>query len=254
MRLVITNLEYRPTPGLPPILAVPRLEIPDNSVTAIVGPNGAGKTTLLRVLDQHGTDMSGSNAASIRIEPAHEKTVSYRPYHILQEPERNVCGHLTVEENIRLALHRVDETTTATVMKARREWSEILPGLVRNQLVKYLSGGEKQVLGLLLALARSPSLLLLDEHTASLDEPNKRVCAEAVYRLMRAPGRVILWVTQDLALAAERSDFYIVLRGGVVNSGSSPARTNEVGCAGLTAACFPNVAGTIVAPRARPSP
>ncbi len=158
---------------------------------------------------------------------------------LLQEPERNIITDVTLMENIVLA-NRSNGGKEDQLEAVLLDWSkEYFPGLKRKYVLgRYLSGGEKQALGLLLAISREPSIVLLDEHTASLDEKNKEICSKVVYEQIRNESRIVLWVTQDLALAQKYSDSFIIIRNGRCETGPTPKRIEDYTLDQLRRMCF----------------
>jgi len=224
------------------LLDVPTLTIPAGRVVCVLGPNGAGKTTLVRALAGE-IDDGDSMATTITMGKLSYSTAQWRQlglvYHVLQAPHRNVFTNLTVAENLKLALYRRDNSVRVSVDQARSMWKPHLPALGQDHtLVRDASGGEKQGLAMLLAMARAPTMLLLDEHTASLDEKNKVHCASIVRDNLRSARRVILWVTQDLQLAREYADDFIVVKAGRLLLGGAPVSMDGTSIDRLLALCF----------------
>jgi branched-chain amino acid transport system ATP-binding protein len=142
------------------------LSVPSKHVVALVGENGSGKSTALKAVAgllpwKKGSVLFDGKLTSSRAMLGKTNGISFVPQ------SRRVFGELTVGENLRLALRRSTEQKAA-----QRQLAEILPQLknsfpIRAQL---LSGGEQQVLALVLALLRKPKVLLLDEPAAGLHQ------------------------------------------------------------------------------------
>jgi ABC-type multidrug transport system ATPase subunit len=82
-----------------------------------------------------------------------------------------------------------------------------------SQLAGQLSGGERQLLTLLMAELRDAPLLLFDEPLSALDPTNRARCIDLIKHLHDA-GRTIIQVTHDLEYAADYGDRTVVLKGG----------------------------------------
>ena len=77
-----------------------------------------------------------------------------------------------------------------------------------------LSGGQRQVLSLLMATMTEADLLLLDEHTAALDPKTADMVMALTDRLVRERGLSALMVTHNLRYATEYGDRLVMLHGG----------------------------------------
>lgn len=181
--------------------------------TVLIGPNGAGKTTLLRAAMgmlpvSSGRITWGGNASS----PPTGRAIMF------QHP---VMLRRGTAANIHFAL------AAAAVAKPEREsrTDELLSlvGLqgLADRSARKLSGGEKQRLALARALARNPSVLFLDEPTASLD-PAATQSIEELVRNISARGIKIVMATHDLGEARRLAGEIVLLhRGRVIEYGSA---------------------------------
>jgi tungstate transport system ATP-binding protein len=179
--------------------------------TAVIGPNGSGKTTLLRaamglIAPSRGRiTWGGCDTSSLR----HRAIVLQRP----------VMLRRSVVENLRYALAAVG------LPRKQRESriAELLPLVslagLEDRPARRLSGGEQQRLALARALARDPSVLFLDEPTASLD-PAASKAIEDIVRAISAKGVKVVMATHDLAEARRLSTETVLLyRGAVIEGG-----------------------------------
>jgi tungstate transport system ATP-binding protein len=165
--------------------------------TALIGPNGSGKTTLLRVL-----------MGLIEVAGGVVDVGAAERAFVFQSP---VMLRRSVAENVAFAL-RV----------AGRDVSEVEPLLaqvglaaLRDRPARKLSGGEQQRLAIARALARRPSLLLLDEATASLDPAQTKI-VEDLIRSIAATGVKIVFSTHDLGQARRLAGDVVLLVAGRV--------------------------------------
>lgn len=230
--LKITDLSVAYSSGNDSIRALSdiNLEVRAGQFVVIVGPNGSGKTTLLRAVSgacpiERGTiELVGSEGARNCL----GMTPRERSRHIAQvhqDPKVGTVASMTVFENLRLATlnGKVPSPLRFDSANRGRNWfrERLEPLGLTDRLdsrVSDLSQGQRQLLALELALLRQPSILIADEHTASLDEDNARKCIEATVRLCQRQRTTVLMVTHDLVDAIEHGDRLVVLRGGKVHA------------------------------------
>jgi ABC-2 type transport system ATP-binding protein len=188
------------------------LSFAEGDAVALLGPNGAGKTTLLTIL----AGVATPNEGTITWRPGTAPRVGWVP----QRPA--LYGRLTVRENLRLfaALERDADPQRAAERLLER--ADLLEFADRPALD--LSTGTAQRLNLAIALAGDPSVLLLDEPTATLS-PDQRVRLWAWMDGLREQDRLaLLFSTQSVDEAIRHADRMAVLsRGRVVFEGDRGA-------------------------------
>lgn len=179
--------------------------------TVLMGPNGAGKSLTLRVLGGLIAPAAGAVEFGGRADSAAFRRIAL----VFQRP---VLLRRSVSANLAHAL-----AVQGVPRAARRARIEELLGLagleaLADRPARVLSGGEQQRLALVRALAAEPSLLLLDEPTASLD-PQATAAIEGLIGRAAASGVKTLLVTHDLGQAKRMADEVIFLhRGRVVET------------------------------------
>ncbi|UHR02845.1 ATP-binding cassette domain-containing protein [Peptoniphilus sp. GNH] len=202
------------------------LEINSNECTAILGPNGCGKSTLLNIISgsvkQNGGDilLGDLDLGSM----TEEKRASHIGK-VYQDPSKGVAPDLTILENMSLALKKGEKFTFKKLIKKSLEGQIIEKlkilnlGLEKklNTKVKFLSGGQRQALSLLMATIKRPELLLLDEHTAALDPKTSRLIMQISSELIKKEKMTTLMISHNLAHAIEYSDRIIMLNKGRVS-------------------------------------
>jgi len=202
------------------------LDAEAGEVVVIVGPNGAGKTTLLNLVggdippDRGSIFLAGQDGRTdITRLPRWQRARYVARVH--QNPKDGTVANLTVLENLHLASMAGRNPSPLRFGVDKREREAYLSRLaavgIEDKLhsrVADLSQGQRQLLAVELALLQHPKVLLLDEHTASLDMANAARCLEATEALCHSTRTTALMVTHNLADALRYGDRLVVLRDG----------------------------------------
>ena len=170
--------------------------------TVLIGPNGAGKSTVLR-------------AAMGLLQPTAGRIVrdgEPRRAIVFQRP---TMLRRTVEANIRYAMVGADRTRELLALVGLEH--------AATRPARRLSGGEQQRLALARALARDPSVLFLDEPTASLD-PGSTKAVEDVIRAVSARGIKVVMSTHDLGEARRLAGEVVLLHRGRLVEAAAASR------------------------------
>ena len=187
-------------------------------VTAIIGPSGCGKSTLLRCLNRmhetvpgarvegevrfQGKDIYGPSVSAIGVR-RHIGMVFQRPTPFPTMSIRdNVSAGLKILPRNERPSRRETDDLVERALRRTALWDEVHDRLGTNATA--LSGGQQQRLCVARALATSPTVLLLDEPTESLDPISTQRIEELVYEL-RAEVTIII-VTHNMQQAARISD------------------------------------------------
>ncbi|MDC0739484.1 ATP-binding cassette domain-containing protein [Cognatishimia sp. SS12] len=187
----------------------------EHGITVIMGPNGAGKSTLLRAL--HG--MERLSAGAIRW-ATDQQTAQQRQAFVFQTP---TLMRRTVLDNVAYPLRLAGHTRKAARGKALALLSNV--GLAERADVRasVLSGGERQKMALVRALARAPEVLFLDEACANLDGSATRDI-EAILQAQAQQGTRLILTTHDIGQARRLADDVLFLhRGKLVEAGPAAA-------------------------------
>jgi len=194
------------------------LTLAAGEVLGLIGENGAGKSTLIKILSGVHQPDAGTihwQGREVRFASSHDAMdAGIATIH----QELAYCGHLTVAENLMLGerwpRHRWGgvnwrELHAETARRLARCELNIAPGC----LFAELSAAQKQEVAIARALARQAKLLILDEPTASLSEPEVRRLFQHLQRL-RVEGAAILYVSHRLDEILKLTDHVAVLRDG----------------------------------------
>ena len=207
------------------------VNIPKDSITAITGKSGAGKTTLIEIMSGLiflGENFSGEIEYRFRSENReNEKLLLYKNISEKDLSEiRKKMGIVfqktgeqffsgTVQEELEYNImkkHKIKNRKSEELINRINEIAEIFE-YDENFLMKspfVLSGGEKKMLGLALAVCLEPEILLLDEPTGALDY-NMTVKFMKIVEKMKKDGTTVLLVTHDENIVKQYSDYILKL-------------------------------------------
>ncbi|NLY09024.1 MAG: ATP-binding cassette domain-containing protein [Tissierellia bacterium] len=201
------------------------LTIQENKCTAILGPNGCGKSTLINMisgslpLDNGSISLKGTKISDL----VEEKRSNYIGK-VNQDPSKGVSLSLNILENMSISLKKGEKFSFSRLLKKKNKefivskLKELDLGLENklNTQVRFLSGGQRQALSLLMATIKRPELLLLDEHTAALDPKTSKLIMEKTIDLIKREKITTIMITHNLRHALEYSDRIIMLNKGEI--------------------------------------
>lgn len=201
------------------------LEIEKNTCTAIIGPNGCGKSTLLNLVSGSLPVDKGKiilNNEDITSLPEEKRALKLGRVH--QSPSMGVSPSLTILENLSLANKKGETFSLRGLVKKKNleMFIQMLQDLdlgLEDKLhtqVKYLSGGQRQSLSLIMAAMKHPDLLLLDEHTAALDPKTSHVVMEKTRELLQKHHITTMMVSHHMGDALKYSQRIIMLDKGKI--------------------------------------
>jgi len=191
--------------------------VPGVGVTAVFGPSGSGKTTLLRCVAGLARAPQGrvcvnddcwQDSGTGRFVPPHRRSVGY----VFQDAA--LFPHLDVQGNLRYAERR--RRARAGGLEAGRVIAWMGIGDLLDRRPDGLSGGERQRVALARALLAGPSILLMDEPLASLDEQARTEILPYLDRLHRELSIPVLYVSHSRAEVVRLADHVVLLERGRV--------------------------------------
>jgi ABC-type branched-subunit amino acid transport system ATPase component len=193
-----------------PILHGVNLSVPEHSLTVIIGPNGAGKSTLIKAIaglvpvSAGSVTLAGADITGIRPDQMGALGLAYVPQ------TDNIFRTLSVAQNLALVLRRLPDRTSRL-----EELYTLFPPLADKARGKAgaLSGGQRQMLAVAMALACRPRVVLMDEPSAGL---SPKIAAEVLdlARSLTAQGVTILLVEQNVKQALRVADHCWILAEG----------------------------------------
>ncbi len=194
-------------------------------ITGIVGPNGSGKTTLLRAI----TGIINSEQGVIHIDEKDITELNIRDMakKVAVVSQNVEDSYMTVEEFILLGripyYGRLQFFETSEDEKIVEKYME-MTGIaeLKDQSLKEISGGERQLAMIARALCQETKLILLDEPTAHLDISHQSRILDLIVRLKKEYGITVVMVLHDLNLASEYCDSLVLINNGKVYSIGTP--------------------------------
>jgi NitT/TauT family transport system ATP-binding protein len=201
------NAVRRSFAGGPTVINGLALDVPAGEFLAILGPSGCGKSTLLRMIAR----LIEPDSGSIEMEPAdHRAAFVFQDAHLL--PWR------TVLDNAALPLELQGVGREKRYAAASSVLQQVGLGEAAGRYPAQLSGGMRMRVSLARALVTSPSLLLMDEPFAALDEITRFNLEVQLRELWCSRGMTVLFVTHSISEAAFLANRAIVLarRGGAI--------------------------------------
>ena len=201
------------------------LDVPGGQFVSIIGGNAAGKSTLFNIINGNLRPTSG--VIHIDGKDVGRKSHSARAAliaRVYQDPNFGVCPDLTIAENMSLANSRgnwslfqwaIRKKDIAFFEERLAEFDLGLETMLRKK-ASLLSGGQRQVLTLLMATLQKPRLLLLDEHTAALDPRVAKQVMGITKKLVDEQKITTLMISHNMSDAIEYGDRLLMLDGGEI--------------------------------------
>ncbi|MEM1198483.1 MAG: ABC transporter ATP-binding protein [Pseudomonadota bacterium] len=198
-----------------PIVKEASSELTAGKITVIVGPNGAGKTTLLTALAGLRPSTGTMSAEGKDLSRQERRTLAaYMPQDIGAQSSLTLLEVVLLSRLTSLGLRVPADLQAAAVHALDRFGLAAL----QERTLDAVSGGQRQLVYLTQALFREPSLLLLDEPTASLDLRHQLIVMDAVRAHAAEHKIAVLIAIHDLSLAAQFADQVICLAGGRIEA------------------------------------
>lgn len=195
------------------------LKIDNVGFNLILGKSGSGKSTLLNILYGILKPTKGKvyfNKKNI----SKLKDSFYANYHSydcsLVFQHYNLFEQLSALENVILPLLIRGEKRSEAIKKGKALFNEFNLEYIQDQLVKTLSGGEKQRVAILRSLIISPRVILSDEPTGALDKENSKLVMEMFKKISK--DICVIVVSHDEDLSCPYADRIIRLKDGQIDS------------------------------------
>ncbi|HET9492881.1 MAG TPA: ATP-binding cassette domain-containing protein [Chloroflexia bacterium] len=199
------------------------LEVAPGSLVVLFGPSGCGKTTLLKMVNRLYEHDSGRVLVEGRQVRSFKATdLRRRIGYVIQNT--GLFPHMTVARNI----GTVPELLGWDKERIERRVDELLrliglsPQEYRERYPAQLSGGQQQRVGLARAMAGDPSIMLMDEPFAAIDNITRRRLQDELLNIQAKVRKTILFVTHDIDEALRLADRMAVMRRGRIVQHGTP--------------------------------
>lgn len=201
------------------------MAIKEGEFVSVVGSNGSGKTSMLNLIC--GSIDADAGKIAVNGEDITRKKEYLRHKSIgrvYQDPAAGTCPGMTILENMSIADRKnIGYGLGRCVRKKRIEdyramLRELDLGLEDKLETKVgsLSGGQRQVLALLMATMTPIDFLILDEHTAALDPRTAEMVMQLTEKIVREKKMTTIMVTHNLRYAVEYGDRLVMMHQGKI--------------------------------------
>lgn len=201
------------------------LSLEPGEFVTVLGSNGAGKSTLFNavcgnfLLDSGHVILDGTDITFL---PEYKRSLKIG--RLFQDPMKGTAPSLTIEENLALAYSKQKKRSLSMALtpRDRKYFRQELARFgmdLENRMktrVGLLSGGQRQVVTLLMSTLVPPKLLLLDEHTAALDPATAEKVMAITRQIVERHRITTMMITHNMKQALETGTRTIMLDGGTV--------------------------------------
>lgn len=201
------------------------LHLHPGEYVTLIGSNGAGKSTLFNAVCGSFLCDAGRirlNGEDITFLPEHKR--ARRIGRVFQDPMKGTAPGMTIEENMALAYTRAHSGPFSLALN-KKKYNLFRDALARFDMgledrmktkVGLLSGGQRQVVTLLMCTLVTPKLLLLDEHTAALDPATAEKIMEITNQVVRENAITTMMITHNIRSALATGSRTIMMDAGQV--------------------------------------
>jgi putative ABC transport system ATP-binding protein len=198
------------------------LHVNKGDVVCVVGSNGSGKSTLFNLISGTYPVTNGKiifDGTDVTASPEYRRAMTIG--RIFQDPTKGTAANMSIEDNMITAETKGMKGLRISLNNEKREQFRSLLQLIGLQdrlkdNVGLLSGGQRQALTLLMTVMSKPKMLLLDEHTASLDPRNAQIVMDLTERFIAEYKLTALMVTHNMQFAIDFGNRLIMMDEGII--------------------------------------
>lgn len=189
----------------------------------VIGHNGSGKSTLFKTIggeitpDKGGISINQQDITQLKI---HERAKFISS--VLQDTTKGTIPEMTLLENLSLSLLRAKKASFGLFKKEIQPLKEKIASMgldlehYLHEPLASLSGGQRQLVAIMMATLAKPELLLLDEHCSALDPKTHAQVMAYTDKMIKEQGLTALMITHNLSDAIEYGNRLIMLSQGKI--------------------------------------
>lgn len=199
------------------------LEVAEGHLVVLLGSSGCGKTTLMKMVNRLYEPTSGKIFVN-GVEAQQLKLTDLRRGigYVIQQV--GLFPHMRIDQNIAVVPQMLG-WAKERIVKRSDELLELVglpPNEFRKRYPGQLSGGQQQRVGLARALAADPSIMLMDEPFAAIDNINRTRLQDELLRIQQTVRKTVLFVTHDVEEALKLADEIVIMKDGQVVQYDTP--------------------------------
>lgn len=211
--MTITNMSFKFNKQTDYFFRDANITFESGNIYFVQGKNGVGKSTFFSILQgsiPHDAQLTGSvtfnNTEYVIQHNSMNPTLCSHIKTMLQDSNKMVVATMSVEENIHLA--QLPYYPGLKILAHSTQMPAILHefNIDQKQQVHYLSGGQKQILAIIMTLQKPTHILLLDEPTAALDDKNSNMVMQFLQTLAHQLDLIVIIITHDKELIDTYAD------------------------------------------------
>lgn len=216
-----------------PVLIDVDLKVASGEIHALLGENGAGKTTLMNILggvlpmDKGEIELFGKNVKITSPAVAQNSGIAF------VHQELNVVNDLLVYENMFLGQELKNKVggldKKNMIRKTKEVFDRMHVDINPSAMVRDLQASYKQIVEIAKAILMDSKLIIMDEPTTSLTQPEVENVFAIMNNLTKEHGATIIFISHKLGEVVQFCDNFTVLRNGEV-VGSQQIKSNEGAC------------------------
>ncbi|MBN9387986.1 MAG: ABC transporter ATP-binding protein [Chloroflexi bacterium] len=199
------------------------LDVQEGHLVVLLGPSGCGKTTLMKMVNRLYEPTSGEiRVGGTEIHRLKVTELRRKIGYVIQQV--GLFPHMRINKNVGIVPKMLgwDKNRIEKRVDELLELVGLPPEEYRQRFPGQLSGGQQQRVGLARALAADPSIMLMDEPFAAIDNITRTRLQDELVRIQRTVRKTILFVTHDVEEAIKLADEIVIMESGRVIQYDSP--------------------------------
>jgi osmoprotectant transport system ATP-binding protein len=199
------------------------LDVREGHLVVLLGPSGCGKTTLMKMVNRLYEPTGGQiRVGGTEIHRLKVTELRRKIGYVIQQV--GLFPHMRINKNVGIVPRMLgwDKNRIEKRVDELLELVGLPPEEYRQRFPGQLSGGQQQRVGLARALAADPSIMLMDEPFAAIDNITRTRLQDELIRIQRTVRKTILFVTHDVEEAIKLADEIVIMENGRVIQYDSP--------------------------------